>query len=139
MASEENKGYDPATIRDYAARMKADGRPYLLDKDDENTDEYVHFYFVGKYEGREVIYDAVIYTLRLHHESELYEIAEHRAAIHFPDYTRWYFTRTKAFDGSFPGIIFHFFFNLSLIITFGQFNFNKTFGVVLFVQCNFQN
>jgi hypothetical protein len=88
MASEENKGYDPATIRDYAARMKADGRPYLLDKDDENTDEYVHFYFVGKFEGREVIYDSVIYTLRLHHESELYEIAEHRAAQHFPDYKK---------------------------------------------------
>jgi hypothetical protein len=88
MASEENKGYDPGTIRDYVARMKTDGRSYLLDNDDENTDEFVHFYFVGKFEGREVIYDAVIYTLRLHHESELYEIAEHRAARHFPDYKK---------------------------------------------------
>ena len=88
MATEKNKGYDRATIRDYAERMTAEGRPYLLDTDDENTDEYVHFYFVGKFEGREVIYDAVIYTLRLHHESELYEIAEHRAAIHFPDYKK---------------------------------------------------
>ena len=35
-----------------------------------------------------MIYDAVIYTLRLHHESELYEIAEHRAAQHFPEYKK---------------------------------------------------
>ena len=60
----------------------------LLDEEDESTDEYVHFYFIGKFEGREVIYDAVIYTLRLHHESELYEIAEHRAAKHFPEYKK---------------------------------------------------
>ena len=88
MASEKNKGYDPAIIRDYVERMKTEGRQYLLDEDDENTDEYVHFYFVGKFEGREVVYDSVIYTLRLHHESELYEIAEHRAARHFPDYKK---------------------------------------------------
>jgi len=68
--------------------MKSLGSTYLLDDEDENTDEYAHFYFVGKFEGREVIYDAVIYTLRLQHESELYEIAEHRAAKHFPQYKK---------------------------------------------------
>lgn len=88
MEPEKNKGFDPATIKDYVAKMKESGRPYLLDEEDENTDEYVHFYFVGKFEGREAIYDTVIYTLRLHHESELYEIAEHRAARHFPDYKK---------------------------------------------------
>ena len=51
-------------------------------------DEYAHFYFIGKFEGKDVIYDTAIYTLRLHHESELYEIAEHRAAQHFPEYKK---------------------------------------------------
>ncbi|MEX2235625.1 MAG: hypothetical protein WD824_25940 [Cyclobacteriaceae bacterium] len=40
------------------------------------------------YEGKEVIYDTVVYTLRLQHESELFEIAEHRAAQHFPEYKK---------------------------------------------------
>ena len=88
MESEKNKGYEPATIREYTEKIKAAGKPYLLDSEDENTDEYVHFYFVGLFEGKDVVYDAVIYTLRLHHESELYEIAEHRAARHFPDYKK---------------------------------------------------
>jgi hypothetical protein len=85
---EQNKGYDPETIREYRTRMIGLGKSYLMDDEDENTDEYVHFYFIGKFEGKEVIYDAVIYTLRLHHESELYEIAEHRAAKHFPEFKK---------------------------------------------------
>jgi hypothetical protein len=84
----ENKGFDPNTIEEYSAMMKTQGTVYLPDDEDENTDEYAHFYFIGKYEGRAVIYDAVIYTLRLQHESELFEIAEHKAAQHFPQYKK---------------------------------------------------
>lgn len=84
----ENKGYESQTIKEYKDQMDDLGRNFLWDDEDENSDEYAHFYFIGKFEGREVIYDAVIYTLRLHHESELYEIAEHRAAKHFPEYKK---------------------------------------------------
>jgi hypothetical protein len=83
-----NKGYDPAVIEEYRSKMQASGKNWLVDEQDENTDEYVHFYFIGFYEGKEVIYDTVIYTLRLQHESELFEIAEHRAAQHFPEYKK---------------------------------------------------
>jgi hypothetical protein len=88
MVLDENKGYDPEVIRDYDLKMKAQGLDYVLDEEDENTSEYAHFYFLGKFEGKDVIYDTAIYTLRLHHESELYEIAEHRAAQHFPEYKK---------------------------------------------------
>ena len=66
----ENKGFDPQVIHDFKARIQASGRGYVMDEEDENTEEYVHFYFVGVYEGKEVVYDAVMYTLRLQHESE---------------------------------------------------------------------
>ena len=39
-------------IRDYALKMKAVGLEYVLDEEDESTDEYAHFYFIGKFEGR---------------------------------------------------------------------------------------
>jgi hypothetical protein len=84
----ENKGFTTPVIEEYKARMQSSGQDYLLDDEDENTDEYVHFYFIGLFEGKEVIYDAVMYTLRLQHESELFEIAEHRAAKHFPEYKK---------------------------------------------------
>ena len=85
MTLDENKGFDPEVIKEYALRMKALGLEYVLDEDDESTDEYAHFYFIGKFEGKDVLYDTAVYTLRLHHESELYEIAEHQAAKHFPE------------------------------------------------------
>lgn len=85
-----NKGYDPTVIQDYKKRMQEKGRIYLIDEtDDDNNEEYLHFYFIGKNDsGAEVIYDAVMYTLRMQHESEMFEIAEHRAANHFPDYKK---------------------------------------------------
>jgi hypothetical protein len=84
----ENKGFDPAVIQDYKNRMASLGQLFLFDAEDESSDEYTHFHFIGFYEGKEVIYDTVMYTLRLQHESELFEIAEHRAAKHFPQYKK---------------------------------------------------
>jgi hypothetical protein len=84
----ENKGFNAETIQEYKNKMKASGTAWLKDEEDEHNDEYTHFYFVGLYEGKEVIYDTVMYTLRLQHESELFEIAEHRAAQHFPEYKK---------------------------------------------------
>lgn len=85
-----NKGYDSLVIADYRKRMNVKSQGYLVDENDgDNNEEYLHFYFIGKEDsGSEVIYDAVMYTLRMQHESEMFEIAEHKAAQHFPDYKK---------------------------------------------------
>ncbi|MCZ8355912.1 MAG: hypothetical protein O9340_14320 [Cyclobacteriaceae bacterium] len=83
-----NRGYLKEEINQYRAEMEAIGKPFLLDDDDERSEEYAHFFFIGKHEGKEVIYDAVLYTLRMQHESEMFEIAEHRAAKQFPEYKK---------------------------------------------------
>ncbi len=83
-----NKGYDPDTIQSYRTQMAAQGATWVMDPTDEHSDEYAHFYFIGLHEGEEVIFDVVMYTLRLQHESELFEIAEERAVAQFPDYRR---------------------------------------------------
>lgn len=73
---------------EYKEKIRASGKSYILNEEEEANDEYVHFYFIGTHDGKEVIFDTVLYTLRLQHESELFEIAEHRAAKHFPDYKK---------------------------------------------------
>ncbi len=88
MKTNTNPGFDPLTIGDYRAKLKAECLLFWPVEEEGNSDEYFHFYFIGKHQGMEVMYDAVIYTLRLEHESELYEIAEHKAAQHFPDYKK---------------------------------------------------
>ncbi|SHO60295.1 hypothetical protein [Algoriphagus zhangzhouensis] len=81
-----NPGFDPNEIAKLKKELSASGKPYKLIPDDENSDEFVNFYFIGMYEGKEVIYDAALYTLRLHHSSEVYELAEHEAAKKFPNF-----------------------------------------------------
>jgi hypothetical protein len=88
MKAVKNLGYDPSTILEFKAGMAAANSNYLVDDADENTDEYVQFRFIGEYNGKEVIYDAAVYTLRLNHESELFEIAERRVVQHFPTYKK---------------------------------------------------
>ena len=79
-----NEGFDPKTIKEYKLGMNAQG--FKLMESEDNGEEYVNFTFIGGYKGREVIYDAVIYTLRLSHHSELYEIAEQRTTEKYPEF-----------------------------------------------------
>ena len=84
-----NKDLDLTNLDSVKLQLNEQGVSYIIsDDEDESTEEYVHFYFIGMYEGRETLYDAVIYTLRLHHNSELYEIAEHKAAQRFPEFKK---------------------------------------------------
>lgn len=81
-----NSGFDKRAIQDFKKKLK--GTFFLEVKEDDSADEYRHVQFLGFFEGREVIYDAILYTLRFQHELELYELAEHEAAKHFPNYKR---------------------------------------------------
>ena len=82
----QNRGFAPEEITEYRRKMEAKKQNFIIIDSEDNSDEYVNFYFIGKYDDKEVIYDAVIYTLRLHYHSELYEIAEHKAAQRFPNF-----------------------------------------------------
>lgn len=81
-----NPGFDPENIEKLKDELKKSGKLFKIIPDEENSDEFVNFYFIGMFEGKEVIYDAALYTLRLHHSSEVYELAEHEAAKKFPNF-----------------------------------------------------
>lgn len=83
-----NEGFSQSKIQEMREEMNKSNQLFIINENEENSDEYVNFFFIGKYDEKEVIYDAVIYTLRLHHSSEVYEIAEHRAAKRFPNYKK---------------------------------------------------
>lgn len=88
MMHQNNNGFNPEHIQALNERLKLSNKRYLEKNTEDNSDEFVNFNFIGMYEGKEVIYDAAIYTLRLHHSSEVYEIAEHRAAQRFPEFKK---------------------------------------------------
>jgi hypothetical protein len=88
MPTRKNEGFSPSVIAEYGQKMKAAGQFFLPVEEEDNSDEYQHFYFIGKHQGIEVIFDAVICTLRLEHEGELVDVAEARVISTFPDYEK---------------------------------------------------
>lgn len=61
---------------------------YILVHEDDQTNEIAHFYFLGNYEGNPTVYDTFLYTLRMHHSSEISEIVETKAVKRFPDFVK---------------------------------------------------
>jgi hypothetical protein len=82
----KNDGFKPESIEGLKQELKASGKTFKIIPSGDNSDEFVQFRFIGLYENKEVIYDAALYTLRLHHASEIYELAEHKAAQKFPNF-----------------------------------------------------
>ena len=86
MTQAMDKNSNSQKTQEVKNRIKNSNENFVMVDPKENSDEYVNFHFIGMFEGKEVVYDAVMYTLRLHHNSELYEIAEHKAAKRFPEF-----------------------------------------------------
>jgi len=70
------------------AQIKSSKSGYILDQEDDQSNEMAHFYFIGIYEGKQTVFDTFLYTLRMHHSSEMYEIVENAAAKRFPDFAK---------------------------------------------------
>ncbi|MCX8490156.1 MAG: hypothetical protein ORN54_03735 [Cyclobacteriaceae bacterium] len=83
-----NKGFDPVAIAEFQTKLDSIGMKFLPVDENDNSDEFFHFRFLGNYQGKRIIYDAVLTTLRLEHESELYELAESITAERFPKWNR---------------------------------------------------
>ncbi len=84
-----NPGFEKEEIEKLKAECLEEGQNFVLvDDEDEFEDEgeFYHFQFVGQYEGKEVIYDAVLSTLSLHHSSLVYEEAENKVMKIYKDY-----------------------------------------------------
>lgn len=82
----QNEGFVPGTIAALKKELEASKKSFKIVLGEDNSEEFVNFYFIGMHEGKEVIYDAALYTLRLHHASEVYELAEHEAAKKFSNF-----------------------------------------------------
>lgn len=84
-----NPGYDPEEIEKLREECKIEGHPFVIVADEydlEDTGEYVQFQFVGKKDGKEVIYDVAMFTLRMQHANLLLEEAEKLVQKKFRDF-----------------------------------------------------
>ncbi len=85
----KNEGFDPQEIAELKAECAQEGQNYVIVEDEDgmnDSGEFAHFQFVGKHNGEEVIFDAVMSTLRLNHSSLVFEEAEIRMKKSYPNY-----------------------------------------------------
>jgi len=85
MATTINPGFDPQDIENF--KQELGNQLFILNEDEPNTDQVMHFYFLGNHKGQQAIYDAVAYTLLLAYDSKVYETAEQEAQVQFPNFT----------------------------------------------------
>jgi len=78
--------FDEESLEKVRREMKSIGSSYVINETDDNSDDYLEFFFIGNYQNKEVLFDVALYTLQLHHESELYDEAERRAMKKYPEY-----------------------------------------------------
>lgn len=84
-----NPGYDPEEIALLIQECKREGRNFIYVEDEigeESNDEHAHVQFIGQHRGQDVIYDALIYTLRLHHSMVVYDTALEKVKKEYPDF-----------------------------------------------------
>jgi hypothetical protein len=86
-----NPGFDPEEIAQLKRECKAERLNFVyvtdeFEDEEEENNEHAHIQFVGFYKDKEVVYDALIYTLRLHHSTLVYDAALERLKLQMPDY-----------------------------------------------------
>lgn len=90
MANYRNEGYDPEEINALKEECQQEGKSFIYVEDDDldvlESGECVHIQFPGHYQGEEVIFDTLVYTLRLHHSSLVYEMAVEQVRKTYPEY-----------------------------------------------------
>ncbi|GAB3885612.1 hypothetical protein [Spirosoma agri] len=90
MATYKNEGFNPEEINALKEECQQEGKSFVYVEDDDldvlESGECVHIQFPGEYQGQEVIFDALVYTLRLHHSSLVYEMAVEQVQKTFPEY-----------------------------------------------------
>ncbi|GAB2588460.1 hypothetical protein [Spirosoma areae] len=90
MANYQNEGFDPEEISALKDECRQEGKSFVYVEDDDldvlEEGECAHIQFPGHYQGQEVIFDTLVYTLRLHHSSLVYEMALEQVRKTFPDY-----------------------------------------------------
>lgn len=86
-----NPGFDPEEIAQLKKECRAEGMNFIyvedeFEDDEEENNEHAHVQFIGYHNNREVVYDALIYTLRLHHSTLVYDAALVRVQKQIPGY-----------------------------------------------------
>ncbi|MEN7548418.1 hypothetical protein AAG747_10895 [Rapidithrix thailandica] len=64
------------SVEELRALLSQQNRPYLLHDDNAIEDDCARFYFIGKHQNKEVVFDAFLYPLEMEYFANLEEAAK---------------------------------------------------------------
>lgn len=70
-----NKGFDPKEVEKVKNECKKKGKSFIFRDSDDLSEDFANFLFVGEYNGKEVIFDAFLYSLEMEFFSNIYDSA----------------------------------------------------------------
>ena len=70
-----NKGFDPKEIAKIKDACNKTNKPFTIVQNNLETEGHANFFFVGKHQDKEVIFDAFIYPLEMEYFSGIFETA----------------------------------------------------------------
>lgn len=97
--------HDPEEIKRLQEECLAEGKPFVYSPSEESNEDYAHFLFVGKHEGKPAIFNASIMTLEMAYATKVYEVAEEETRKQFPNYVEPEIIRNEKGDYEFGGEI----------------------------------
>ncbi|MGB0522074.1 MAG: hypothetical protein ACPGJS_03900 [Flammeovirgaceae bacterium] len=81
-----NLGYDQTEIDKVKQEIKASKHLFIWNEEEELDENYGHFFFVGKHKGKEVIFDAFLYTLEMEYATKSFDVAMNLLLNRFPEF-----------------------------------------------------
>eukprot|EP01024_Parvocaulis_polyphysoides_P010451 TRINITY_DN13560_c0_g5_i1.p1 TRINITY_DN13560_c0_g5~~TRINITY_DN13560_c0_g5_i1.p1 ORF type:complete len:100 (+),score=19.06 TRINITY_DN13560_c0_g5_i1:116-415(+) len=94
-----NKGLDPKEIQALKDKCAKKNKPFILrEGKDALQEDGANFLFVGEYEGKEVIFDAFLYTLEMEFFSEVIDDAIEMVKEENPKFKEANFDVIEEFD-----------------------------------------
>ena len=81
-----NLGYEKSEITTVKEAIKASGNLFVWNEEEEQDESYAHFFFVGEHKGKEVVFDAFLYTLEMEYATKSFDVAMKLLMQRYPEF-----------------------------------------------------
>lgn len=81
-----NLGYEQAEIANVRKAIQASGHLFIWNEEEEQDENYAHFFFVGNHKGHEVVFDTFLYTLEMEYATKSFDVAMKLLMDRYPEF-----------------------------------------------------
>ncbi len=81
-----NTGFSKEEINKIDAAAQGENQSFIYQENVERSDEFASIFFTAKYKGKDVVFDAFVYTLEMEFVSNIYDAAKDAVLEEHPEH-----------------------------------------------------